>query len=101
MSVALNHTIVHARDRQETAQFLVDILGLEPATPFGPFLVVSLTNDVSLDVVEDKGAVQSQHYAFLVTEEDFDSIFDRIRARGLSYWAAPLHEQPATIENHA
>jgi len=100
MSVALNHTIVHARDRQETAQFLVDILGLEPATPFGPFLVVSLANDVSLDVVEDMGSVQSQHYAFLVTEEDFDSIFDRIRARGLSYWADPFHQQPGTINTH-
>ena len=83
MSVALNHTIVHARDRRETAQFLVDILGLAPATQFGPFLVVSLANDVSLDVVEDQGPIHPQHYAFLVTEEDFDLIFDRIKARRL------------------
>jgi hypothetical protein len=100
VSVALNHTIVHARDRRVTAQFLVDILGLEPATPFGPFLVVSLANDVSLDVVEREEPIQPQHYAFLVTEDEFDLIFERIKARGLSYWADPFHQQPDRINTH-
>jgi catechol 2,3-dioxygenase-like lactoylglutathione lyase family enzyme len=100
VSVELNHTIVHASDRRETAQFLVEVLGLEPAAPFGPFLVVSLANGVSLDVVEDQGPIHPQHYAFLVTEDEFDLIFDRIKARGLSYWADPFHQQPDRINTH-
>jgi catechol 2,3-dioxygenase-like lactoylglutathione lyase family enzyme len=100
MSVALNHTILHARDKQRTAQFLSDILGLPPAARFGPFLVVSFANDVSLDVAEDGGPIEPQHYAFLVTEEEFDQIFERITARGLPYWADPFHHQPNRINTN-
>jgi catechol 2,3-dioxygenase-like lactoylglutathione lyase family enzyme len=100
VSVALNHTIVHARDSQQTADFLSDILGLPPAARFGPFLVMSLANDVSLDVVDDAEPIHPQHYAFLVTEEEFDQIFERIKARGLTYWADPFHHQPDRINTN-
>jgi catechol 2,3-dioxygenase-like lactoylglutathione lyase family enzyme len=99
MPVQLNHTIVHATDRERTAAFLVDLLGLPQPTPFGPFLVVQTANDVSLDVMADSGSFQPQHYAFLVTEEEFDAIFGRIQARGLNYWADPGHRRPGEI-NH-
>lgn len=89
MPVQLNHTIVHARDKQESASFLVELLGLPEPTSYGPFLVVQVDNDVSLDFIDDDGAFQPQHYAFLVTEEEFDAIFARIRARSLTYWAGP------------
>ena len=49
MPVQLNHTIVAARDKRASAEFLADVLGLEPPTTFGPFVVVALDNDVSLD----------------------------------------------------
>ena len=54
MAVHLNHTIVAARDRQESAAFLADILGLAPPTTYGPFAVVQLANDVSLDFMDDE-----------------------------------------------
>jgi catechol 2,3-dioxygenase-like lactoylglutathione lyase family enzyme len=94
MAARLNHTIVHVRDKKESAQFLVDILGLDAPTSFGPFLVVQLGNDVSLDFVEDTAGVHPQHYAFLVTETEFDEIFGRIRNRGLPYWADPFKRRP-------
>ncbi len=101
MTVQLNHTIVQARDKKETAAFLVEILGLEEPTVYGPFLVVQVANDVSLDVVDDpEGAVHPQHYAFLVSEAEFDEIFGRIRERGLPYWADPFHRQPGEINTH-
>lgn len=89
MPVQLNHTIVHARDKQESASFLVELLGLPEPTSYGPFLVVQVDNDVSLDFIDDDAAFQAQHYAFLVTEEEFDAIFARIRSRSLTYWADP------------
>lgn len=99
MSVQLNHTIVHASDRDRTATFLTDLLGLPPAPVYGPFRVVELANGVSLDVVQDDGEINVQHYAFLVGEDEFDQIHARIRDRGLTYWADPFHRQPGRI-NH-
>jgi len=99
MPVQLNHTIVHASDQERSAAFLVDLLGLPQPTRFGPFLVVQVDNDVSLDVMTDRGPIHPQHYAFLVSESEFDEIFTRIRSAGLDFWADPFHNEPGTI-NH-
>ena len=99
MPVQLNHTIVAARDKRTSASFLADLLGLDPPTTYGPFAVVELTNDVSLDFVDDQ-QVHPRHYAFLVTEEEFDEIFGRIRARGLQYWADPFERHPGEINTN-
>ena len=97
MSAELNHTIVWCRDKQKSAAFLVDLLGLAKPTRFGPMLVVQLDNGVSLDFYEQEGEIASQHYAFLVGEEDFDRIFTRIRALGMGFWADPGKERPGEI----
>ena len=94
MAVQLNHTIVSVRDKHESAMFLAEILGVGPPTAFGPFLVVQVDNDVSLDFADDHGPVHPQHYAFLVGEADFDDIFGRVNARGLAYWADPGRRRP-------
>lgn len=99
MSVELNHTIVAARDRRASAEFLADVLGLEAPAPFGPFMVVELANGVSLDFAAADGEITPQHYAFLVSEADFDEIFGRIQARALPYWADPHGRRPGEI-NH-
>lgn len=99
MSVQLNHTIVSCRDQRGSATFLTDILGLPAPKSFGPFLVVELSNGVSLDFLETRGEIASQHYAFLIGEDDFEPIFGRIRERGLEYWADPGQHQPGQI-NH-
>lgn len=100
MTVKLNHTIVHASDRDATAAFLTGILGLPDASAYGPFLVVEVDNEVSLDVMEDHGDIAPQHYAFLVSEDDFDAIFGRIEERGLPYWADPFHRVPGRINTN-
>lgn len=97
MSVKLNHTIVAARDRRQSATFLAEILGLAAPTSFGPFLVVQLANDVSLDFATSDDPIHPQHYAFLISEAEFDPIFARITARGLTYWADPGRSHPGEI----
>jgi catechol 2,3-dioxygenase-like lactoylglutathione lyase family enzyme len=89
VSVQLNHTIVSCRDQQRSAAFLTGILGLPPASRFGPFLVVEADNGVSLDFAQTTGQIAAQHYAFLVGNEEFDAAFGRIRDRDLPYWADP------------
>ena len=99
MAVELNHTIVNVSDKAASAAFYTEILGLPPATSFGPFAVVEVSNGVSLDLADDHGEVRSQHYAFMVSEPEFDEIFGRIQERGLTYWADPGENKPGEI-NH-
>jgi catechol 2,3-dioxygenase-like lactoylglutathione lyase family enzyme len=100
VAVQLNHTIVWCRDKQRSATFLTEVLGLPPAQPFGPFLVVEVSNGVSLDFYETRGEIASQHYAFLIDEDDFDQIFSRIRERGVQYWADPGQRQAGEINRN-
>lgn len=97
MSVVLNHTIVKARDKQATARFLVEILGLSEPTTYGPFVVVQMDNEVSLDIADDHGDPHPQHYAFLVGDSEFDEIHGRIVQRGLPFWADPFHRLPEQV----
>jgi catechol 2,3-dioxygenase-like lactoylglutathione lyase family enzyme len=99
MSVQLNHTIVSCRDQQRSAEFLTGILGMRPATRFGHFLVVEADNNVSLDYDETSGPITPQHYAFLVSEGDFDAAFERILDNNVPYWADPARTQSQAI-NH-
>ncbi len=99
MAVQLNHTIVRVDDKKAAAGFLAEILGLDPPVPFGPFMCVETANGVSLDY-DDRGAPVPAHYAFLVSEEEFDAIFARVTERGLTYWADPMHQQVNQINGH-
>jgi catechol 2,3-dioxygenase-like lactoylglutathione lyase family enzyme len=97
MAVQLNHTIVFSQDKKASADFLADILGLAEPSPFGPFMTVEAANEVTLDFMDTDDKVVPQHYAFLVSENEFDEIFGRIRERSLSYWADPGHQRPGEI----
>lgn len=73
--ISFNHTIVAAKNKQESASFFTTLFGLPDAVPAGHFLAVALDNGVSLDFAEPPIEFQPQHYAFLVGEDDFDRIY--------------------------
>ena len=101
MSVELNHTIVAARDPVASATFLAEVLGVASPRRFGPFQVVDVANGVSLDfMAAGDEEITSQHYAFLVSEAEFDEIFGRIQAWQLPYWADPGRRLPDEINHH-
>ena len=100
MTAQLNHTIVWCSDKAKSSAFLTDILGLPPAKPFAHFLVVELGNGVSMDFYQKDGEVAGQHYAFLVSDPEFDASFVEIERRGLTYWADPARSQPGEINRH-
>ena len=100
MDAQLNHTIVWCSDKQRSAAFLCGLLELPEPVAFGPMLVVRLANGVSLDYYTHEGSVSQQHYAFLVSEPDFVRVFDRIRARGMPFWADPGKQQPGKTYRH-
>jgi len=100
MSAQLNHTIVWCRNKQVSATFLVEILGLPAAEPFGPMLIVKLDNGVSLDFYDNDSPIASQHYAFLIGDDDFDAAYARLQARQLRWWADPGKLRPGEINDY-
>ncbi len=100
MSAQLNHTIVWCRDQQKSAGFLAQVLGLPAPRRFMHFLVVDLANEVSLDYYQKDEPVALQHYAFLVSEQEFDAAYGRLRAQGVQVWADPARTQPGEINHH-
>ena len=100
MPAQLNHTIVHARDKRASAEFYSSVFGFKSPQPFGPFLDVQTANGVTLAFFETQDPFEPQHYAFLVSEAEFDQIFGRVQARGLAYWADPARKLPGESNTH-
>lgn len=101
MSVELNHTIIHARNNRESAEFFVDLLDLEITAEWGPFIAVGLSNGVTLDFATIPAeSITPQHYAFLVSQEEFDAAYARIMQRGIEHYADPQRQHPGEINHH-
>lgn len=89
MTVQLNHTIVWCSDNRRSSEFLADMLGRPAPRQFHHFMIVDVDNGVSIDFMAKDGPVAMQHYAFLVDDATFDHGMQRIKERGLTYWADP------------
>lgn len=97
MTIQFNHTIVWSRDSAASAAFLAQILGLPAPRTWGDFRIVETANGVSIDFLQQDGEISPQHYAFLVSEAEFDEIFRRLTDKGLTYWADPARKMPAKV----
>jgi catechol 2,3-dioxygenase-like lactoylglutathione lyase family enzyme len=100
MTIQLNHTIVWYRDQAESAGFLVHVLKLPAPRKFLHFLIVYLANGMSMDYYENAEHLARQHYAFLVSEDEFDPILTRIRKQGCEIWADLARTKPDEINHH-
>jgi hypothetical protein len=99
----LNHSIVATRDKEATARYFSEILGLPQAVKLGKFAVLNVSNDTTLDFRDSAtDDFDRLHYAFPVTEAEFDEIFERIKVREIDYWSDPMHEDAGhTNRSHA
>jgi catechol 2,3-dioxygenase-like lactoylglutathione lyase family enzyme len=88
MTILLDHTIVPAKDKEESARFFARIFGLDYAGPMSHFAPVRVNDSLTLDFDQDD-EFESHHYAFRVSDEEFDAIFGRIRAEGIAYGSGP------------
>ena len=95
----LNHHIVATRDKEATARYFSEMLGLEEALKLGEFAVLKVSGDVTLDFRDSDDDFDRLHYAFLVTEAEFDEIFGRIRERGIDLWSDPMHDDVGHTNN--
>ena len=81
MAIVLDHTIVPAKDKLASAKFFAEIFGLTVKPGQGHFAQVQVNESLTFDFDEDPEA-RSQHYAFHMSEAEFEAIFDRVKAKG-------------------
>ena len=88
MAITLNHTIVPAHDKEASAKFFAKIFGLKYEGAVGHFAPVQVNDTLTLDF-DNRDQFESHHYAFHVNDEDFNAIFDRVKAEGIAYGSGP------------
>ncbi len=96
----LNHTIIHCTHAQTSAQVLAEILGRPAPQHCGPFWVVETDNGVQIDYDEVHHAIEPQHYAFLITEPEFDQVLARVQAKALRIWADPMQSREGAFNRN-
>jgi catechol 2,3-dioxygenase-like lactoylglutathione lyase family enzyme len=97
MTVQLDHTILPAYDKHASAEFLADVLGLPAPEAMGPFVAVALAHDLTLDFADAGGPIRPLHFAFRVSDRQFEASFDRVCELALPYWADPRRTRPGEI----
>ena len=99
MTIELNHTIVAARDKEQSVRFYERMFGFKYEGPFGHFAPIKIpSQSLTLDF-DDRESFETQHDAFKVSEAEFDAIFGRIVADGLAYGSGPFNPDNMEI-NH-
>ena len=101
MAIELNHTVVAAGDARTSAHWFAELFGLDPPEALGHFWQVTTANGVGLDFASaGDREIPAQHYAFLVSEPEFDSIYAQVVERGMDHWADPRQHHPGEINHH-
>ena len=107
MAIKLNHVIVPATDKLASAQLFAEIFGLEVKPSEGRFAQVPLDEHLTIDFADDEHTrgilhfvpehLESHHYAFYVTDDEFDGIFERVQAKGLVYGSGPTTDTDGRV----
>lgn len=95
----LNHTIVPTTDKDASAAWFARMMGLTYNGPAGHFSPVRINDALTLDF-DDRREVVHHHYAFVVSDEEFDGIFGRVLAEGITYGSGPADERTNMEINH-
>lgn len=97
--IRLDHTIVPAKDKDASAAFFAEIFGLTVKRG-GYFTQVQINDSLTFDFDDDPEAAGGHHYAFHVSDPEFDAIFGRVEARGIPYGSGPSHHTDGQIYRH-
>jgi catechol 2,3-dioxygenase-like lactoylglutathione lyase family enzyme len=94
MPATFNHTIIAAKDREESARFFRELLEVPPAQSWGVFTNIQLSDGVLIQFAEPPVDIQMQHYAFLLDDDLFDRAYRRLQERDIQHWADPQMRRP-------
>jgi len=92
MAITLNHTIVPARDKEISARFFADIFGLKYEGPNGHFAPVQVNDTLTLDF-DTADTFEIHHYAFHVSDPEFDAILKRVQEAGIAFGSEPWNRE--------
>ncbi|MEH6534635.1 MAG: VOC family protein [Photobacterium frigidiphilum] len=99
MEITLNHTIVSSHDNISSAKYYERIFGFEFIQEWGIFAVVKVNQTFTLDFMNESD-FSSQHYAFKVSDKQFDEIFDRVKNESIAFGSGPLTFDDGKINNN-
>ncbi len=88
MEITLNHTIIPSKNNIESARFYERIFGFHFIKEWGHFAVVKVCSTLTLDF-DTQESFSTLHYAFKVSDEQFDEILGRINKEGISFGSGP------------
>ena len=107
MAIVLDHTIVPAKDKVASAEFFAEIFGLKVKPGQGHFAQVQVNESLTFDFADEPEAWggpgfdprtgKSHHYAFHISETEFEAIFGRVKAKGLAYGSGPYNHTDGQI----
>jgi catechol 2,3-dioxygenase-like lactoylglutathione lyase family enzyme len=107
MAIVLDHTIVPAKDKVASAEFFAEIFGLKVKPGQGRFAQVQVNESLTFDFADEPEAWggpgfdprtgKSHHYAFHISEPEFEAIFGRVKAKGLAYGSGPYNHTDGQI----
>jgi catechol 2,3-dioxygenase-like lactoylglutathione lyase family enzyme len=98
MNIWLDHTIVPSKDKEGAARFFARIMGLTYEGAHGHFAPVKVNDQLTMDF-DDADEFISNHYAFHIGDEEFDAIFERVKAEGIPYGSGPRSADDMQINN--
>jgi catechol 2,3-dioxygenase-like lactoylglutathione lyase family enzyme len=96
MAIVLDHTIVPAKDKHASANFFAEIFGLTVKPGQGHFAQVQVNERLTFDFA-DEPEPRSHHYAFHISDAEFEAIFSRVKAKSLSYGSSPYNHTDGQI----
>jgi catechol 2,3-dioxygenase-like lactoylglutathione lyase family enzyme len=107
MAIVLDHTIVPAKDKVAAAEFFAEIFGLKVKPGQGHFAQVQINENLTFDFADEPEAWggpgfdprtgKSHHYAFHISDAEFEAIFGRVKAKGLAYGSGPYNHTDGQI----
>ena len=96
MPILLDHTIVPAKDKLASAKFFAEIFGLKVKPGDGYFAQVQVNDSLTFDFA-DEPEPKSHHYAFHISEAEFEEIYERVKSKGLPYGSGPYNHTDGKI----
>jgi catechol 2,3-dioxygenase-like lactoylglutathione lyase family enzyme len=89
MTIRLDHTIVPSKDKKASARFFAEILGLAVEPGGGYFAQVRVNDTLTFDFADEDGTFPGLHYAFHISDQEFDAILGRLKDRGIPFGSEP------------
>src|SRR3954471_8314952 len=96
MAIVLDHTIVPARDKEASARFFAQMFGLSYDGSKGHFAPVRVNEALTFDF-DNRDEFEHHHYAFHISDQEFDAILERVKAAGRTWGSGPGSHEDGRI----